>query len=449
VVTINWGDGIRSTGIVAANASGGFTVTGSHAYGEEGSYAVTVQVADAGGSSANASSAATVGDAALSAIGMSLSATEGTPITAAVATFTDADPNGIASDYVVTINWGDGIRSTGIVAANASGGFTVTGSHAYSEEGSKTVAVTISDAGGSTATVSGTATVADAALRAAGTTLTAIEGASLTPLVASFTDADANALASDYVAAINWGDGSTSIGTVTAAASGGFSVTGTHTYAEEGGYQASITITDAGGSSVAVSSHVAVADANLHAQGRALSASDATGFSGTVATFTDSDPAGVAGDYVATINWGDGTTSIGAVTGVAGGFAVSGSHSFGQGVFTITTSIADAGGASAVATSTFTVDLTPPDTTATVIGTLHHNGWWFTADPGTLTLFATDNLTGVAAIYFTINGGAPQLYTGPLTLAQGKYVITYWAVDGAGNVEPADTIMIDVTGRKK
>jgi len=47
----------------------------------------------------------------------------------------------------------------------------------------------------------------------------------------------------------------------------------------------------------------------------------------------------------------------------------------------------------------------------------------------------------------SINGGAPQLYNGPITLAQGRYVITYWAVDGAGNVEPADTIMIDVTGR--
>jgi hypothetical protein len=211
----------------------------------------------------------------------------------------------------------------------------------------------------------------------------------------------------------------------------------------------SVTVNDAGGSTATASSHVAVADANLQAQGLALTASDATSFSGTVATFTDGDPAGIAADYVATINWGDGTTSVGVVTAVPGGFAVSGSHSFGQGVFTITTSIADAGGATAVATSTFTADLTPPDTTALVIGTLHHNGWWFTADPGTLTLTATDNLTGVAAIYYTINGGAAQLYTGPLTLAPGKYTITYWAVDGAGNVEPADTILIDVTGGKK
>ena len=195
-------------------------------------------------------------------------------------------------------------------------------------------------------------------------------------------------------------------------------------------------------------SHIAVADASLQAQGLALAATDSTGFSGVVATFTDADPAGIAGDYVATIDWGDGTTSAGVITTLAGGFAVSGSHSFGQGVFSITTSIRDAGGAVAVATGTFTVDLTPPDTSALVIGTLHHNGWWFTADPGTLTLTATDDLTGVKAIYYTINGGAPQLYTGPVTLAQGRYVITYWAVDGAGNVEPADTILIDVTGRK-
>ena len=147
------------------------------------------------------------------------------------------------------------------------------------------------------------------------------------------------------------------------------------------------------------------------------------------------------------IDWGDGITSVGVVSAEAGGFAVSGLHGFGQGVFTITTSITDAGGASAVATSTFTVDLTPPDTSALVIGTLHHNGWWFTADPGTLTLTASDNLTGVKSIYYTINGGTPQLYMGPITLAHGRNVISYWAVDGAGNVEPADTILIDVTGR--
>jgi hypothetical protein len=188
-----------------------------------------------------------------------------------------------------------------------------------------------------------------------------------------------------------------------------------------------------------------VADANLSAQGIALAATRFAAFSGIVATFTDADPGGVASDYLATIDWGDGSSSTGVVTALGAGFAVTGAHTFGEGQSTITTSIADAGGASALVTSTITVDLIPPVTLATVNGTLHQNGWWHTGNPGILTLTVTDNLTGVAATYFTINGGAPQLYTGPITLAPGRYVITYWSVDGVGNVETAHTILIKVS----
>jgi hypothetical protein len=37
-------------------------------------------------------------------------------------------------------------------------------------------------------------------------------------------------------------------------------------------------------------------------------------FSGVVATFSDSDTVTAAGDFAATIDWGDGTTSAGTVT---------------------------------------------------------------------------------------------------------------------------------------
>jgi hypothetical protein len=337
------------------------------------------------------------------------------------------------------------LSSFGTVVANSSGGFSVTGGHTYAEEGSFSVSVTITDAGGSSSVALAAATVADAALSAAGSTLVAVEGASFGGSVASFTDADPNGVAGDYVATVAWGDGNRSIGTVVANSSGGFTVSSGHAYAEEGNYSVSVAINDVGGSTVVATGSAAVADANLSAQGIALPATRFAAFSGVVATFTDADPGGVASDYIASINWGDGTTSTGVVSAVGAGFAVTGTHAFGEGRFAITTSIADAGGASAVATSTITVDLTPPVTTATVNGRLHHNGWWHTGNPGILTLTATDNLTGVAATYFTINGGAPQLYTGPITLGPGRYVITYWSVDGVGNVETAHTILIKVS----
>ncbi len=44
-------------------------------------------------------------------------------------------------------------------------------------------------------------------------------------------------------------------------------------------------------------------------------------FSGTIATFSDTDPANGAGDFAASINWGDGTTTTGTVSGSNGSFA--------------------------------------------------------------------------------------------------------------------------------
>jgi hypothetical protein len=41
--------------------------------------------------------------------------------------------------------------------------------------------------------------------------------------------------------------------------------------------------------------------------------------------------------------------------------------------------------------------------------------------------------------------GALVFRAGPLKLAPGDYVITYWSVDGVGNVEKAHTILIKVS----
>src|SRR5262245_35737773 len=51
--TIDWGDGFITTGTVVANNSGGFSVTGGHAYADEGQYKVGVAIVDDGGSTAS------------------------------------------------------------------------------------------------------------------------------------------------------------------------------------------------------------------------------------------------------------------------------------------------------------------------------------------------------------------------------------------------------------
>ena len=69
---------------------------------------------------------------------------------------------------------------------------------------------------------------------AAGPTVSGTEGTAISDAtVATFTDANPNATASDFTATIDWGDGTSTSGTVVAQSGGSFAVDGTHTYADE------------------------------------------------------------------------------------------------------------------------------------------------------------------------------------------------------------------------
>jgi hypothetical protein len=376
--TINWGDGSTSSATVSANIAGGFSVSGTHAYAEEGAYATAVSISDVGGSTVQADSTATVTvtDAALNAkSGLTVSGTEGAALNGTVATFTDANPNATVSDFTATINWGDGTAaSAATVTANGAGGFSVSGTHAYAEEGAYTTSVSITDVGGSTAQASSSATVADAALAAnGGLTLSGTESAALNGTVATFTDANPAATVSDFTATINWGDGSTSTGTVTAGNTGGFSVSGTHVYAEEGAYTTTVTIADDGGSTAQASVGATVADAALTANGGlTLSGTEGAALTGTVATFTDGNPNATAADFLGVIIWGDGSSSSATVTANgAGGFSVSGTHTYAEeGSYAATVTITDDGGSTTQSTSTVTV----ADAALTATGGLTFNG---------------------------------------------------------------------------
>ncbi|HVX63672.1 MAG TPA: carboxypeptidase regulatory-like domain-containing protein, partial [Pirellulales bacterium] len=227
--TIDWGDGSSlSAGAIAVNPAGGFLVTGSHAYADEGVHTVIVAISDAGGSNDTALSTAHVADAPIDAAAVTFHATEGATFGGTVATFTDANPNGVSGDYTATIDWGDGSSlSFGTISVNPGGGFLVTGSHVYAEYGTRAVTVTVSDVGGSAATAHSTAEIADAPLTAAGLTISSTEGATFSGDVATFTDANPAGAAPDYSATIYWGDGASSAGTI-AAGAGGFTVSGSH-----------------------------------------------------------------------------------------------------------------------------------------------------------------------------------------------------------------------------
>ncbi|HWX45931.1 MAG TPA: choice-of-anchor Q domain-containing protein [Solirubrobacteraceae bacterium] len=155
--TINWGDGQTSPATVDATHS---LISGTHTYVEEGIFNGSVSYSDDCGSH-KVAFLAKVADVPLSATGVPVSATAGVQFSATVATFTDGDPAGTASDYTASISWGDGTTSTATIGSAASGGFAVTGSHTYPGGGTYQTSVAIRDVGGATATATSAANVAN------------------------------------------------------------------------------------------------------------------------------------------------------------------------------------------------------------------------------------------------------------------------------------------------
>jgi uncharacterized delta-60 repeat protein len=86
----------------------------------------------------------------LDAAPATLSATAGSAFDGAVATLTDSDTGVQASDFTVTIDWGDGTVSDGTLRSNGQGGLDVLGNHTYTGAGDYSVQVDVT-AGDSTA----------------------------------------------------------------------------------------------------------------------------------------------------------------------------------------------------------------------------------------------------------------------------------------------------------
>ncbi|HEV3342297.1 MAG TPA: alkaline phosphatase family protein, partial [Pirellulales bacterium] len=194
------------------------------------------------------------------------------------------------------------------------------------------------------------------ALSATGTPVTSTLGGTFTGQLATFIDTvDPNDNDPfDYSATIDWGDGTTTQGTVAGSGgAAGFSVTGSHSYANEGIHTATLTITDMNDSATATLNPVVTADYSLSATASTVSVAQGATFNGAVATFTDLDVAGPASEFTATVNWGDTSTATSAsIVAADGMFSVVGSHVYAQaGTDPLTITIKDVGGATATLTS--------------------------------------------------------------------------------------------------
>ncbi|HLJ96699.1 MAG TPA: peptidylprolyl isomerase [Gemmataceae bacterium] len=411
--------------VVTVTPTGGFT----------GPVQILVGVKDQGATSRGSTSdpfdteliTVGVGDQQIVATAMPVSATEGAPSnTVTVATFIDQDPNPVASDFTASINWGDDHVSAGTVTLGSGGMLTVTGTNTYKEAGTFPVKVTINDRLGATATTTSTATVADAALTAQGVAVSAGGGVPLTNvLVATFTDNDPNGMVSDYAATINWGDGTSTTGTVTAGSNNVFSVTGSHTYSTQGNFTLTTTVNDVNtagdvpGNVTSATTMATVQQAIATTTALTVSPSSTTIFGQPVVlTATVSAVTTGSGTPSGTVTFNDGSTILGTAPVDASGTATFTASALAAGTTHSLTAVFNGAGLFTGSTSpVVTQTVNQADATITV-----------TASPNPATAGQSTTLTAIVAA-LPPGGGTP---TGTVTFQDGTTSLGTVTLDSTG-----------------
>ena len=178
------------------------------------------------------------------------------------------------------------------------------------------------------------------ALLAGGESVTVTAGSSTSQTIATFSDLGPAAGVASYQASIDWGDGTTSAGTIALTASGQYSVTGSHAW-NIGFFSPTVTVTNGARTAIAYSSVEADAPTPTGV-GIAVNATSGQTFKGVVANFSNVVLSSLS-SYSATINWGDGHVTSGVlIPDGVGGVNVSGSTVYAaSGTYTVTTQLYD------------------------------------------------------------------------------------------------------------
>jgi hypothetical protein len=373
--------------------------------------------------------------------GVSFSANEGTLFNGVVATFTQDDPSATAGSFAASIDWGDGTSATAATTISQSMGvFSVTGQHTFAEQGTYTVTVTITDTDNlTTGTAKGSATVTDV-LAVTADSFTVAQGTAFNGTIATFTDSDPASPIGEYSASIDWGDGNTTAASSVSGNAGSFTVGAQHTYTLEGSYSVTVTVVKTETKSSITMSGKATATVTdvLAVTADDFSIVEGMQFSGTVATFTDSDTTTTAVDFSAVIDWGDGnTTAASTVSGGSGAFTVTGAHTYAhEGSYTFTVTITESGNLATAAAMG----------TATVTDVLAGSPLVFPASAkltfkGAVATFTDTEPTNVAADFTALIQWGDGT-TGPGTIAGGNGAFT---VSGTHIYPSAGTFPVMVT----
>ena len=164
--------------------------------------------------------------------------------------------------------------------------------------------------------------------------LSADEGERIEHRIVTFDDAGA-CDADGYSVTISWGDGTTSPGTLTKVvqstpATCSYDAEGEHAYRVAGTYAINATITR-GAESVTtpIAGTATIRDAEVRGEGRPLTATAGQAFDLDLGEVNDRNRLSQAGDFAATVDWGDGTTPTAArIAGDEGRFRVLGGHAY-------------------------------------------------------------------------------------------------------------------------
>lgn len=285
------------------------------------------------------------GRALLALVVNNIAPVQGTEFQGVVATFEAGDVDGASiADYSATIQWGDGSpnSSATIQFGSSATTFEISGVHTYATQGSFNLAVILNGANDTTAIEVGTADVANAPIVVSAVSFSATAFTAFSGNVATFTDAG-NDPADMYTAAIDWGDGTTSSGSVSKTGDGAYQVDGIHTYQVAQSYDVTVTVTHVDGTTGDDTATVSVANPAPKVSGLGIAPLADVPFTGVVATFLDANTTLTEDDFAATIKWGDGAETAGTIAAVpvAPGeplkFNVAGTHTYGSvSVFTTT-----------------------------------------------------------------------------------------------------------------
>ena len=375
-VTVDWGDG--STDTVFDEAAPGAIAAQSHTYADDGSYTVTVTVAEETGTgeSDEATFQVTVANVAPAVTAPAdQTASEGSSASFSLGSFSDP---GDDDPWEVTVDWGDG--STDTVFDEAAPGAIAAQSHAYPDNGAFTVTVSVREDDGTGA--SGSAifevTVANVAPEVtAPADQAANEATPTTFTLGSFTDPGDD---DPWEISVDWGDGSSadsfdqsSVVTIGGAA---------HTYPDNGVFTVTVTVTEDDGAGAAGSATFQVTVANLDPEIANVAADSPVdeGGSSTV-TVTATDPAGANDPLSYEFDCDDdGTYEISPQA------ANSHSCSFGDdGSFDVNVRVTDGDGGSDVASTTVVVQNVDPSITNVTTDSPIDEG-----DSSTISVSATD-----------------------------------------------------------